>query len=357
MKTERFEGKVQTVLGLVDSDQIGITTCHEHILWDMSDQWLEPATASERGLAYGKITMKNLGIVRARYGAIKENMYQTDVSLAIEEVKRFKYAGGGTLVELSQNGLHRDPIGLAHVARATGANIVMGSGYYIGSTHPEDMDTRTEEAIADEVVHDILEGVGDTGVHAGIIGEIGNSDPWTPNEKKVLRACALAQKRTGAPMNIHPGITDELALEHIALVKEAGADLTHIAISHVDGYHYSLDTHRKIFEAGCYVEYDGFGNSLYTAPYAGRLLNWHSDATRIDVIQQLIEEGFINQILLGGDICFKCSLAAYGGFGFAHIINNLIPLMRHKGMTEEQIQILTVDNPTRFLQFVPARQQ
>jgi len=351
MNAEQLKGKVQTVLGMIEPEDVGITSNHEHILFDMSDQWLEPATASERGLAYGKITMENLGIVRARYGAIKENMYQLDVSLAIEEVKRFKYAGGGTLVELSQNGLQRDPVGLAHIAKATGANIVMGSGYYIGSTHPEDMDTRTEEEIADEVVHDILEGVGSTGVHAGIIGEIGNSDPWTPNEKKVLRACALAQKRTGAPMNIHPGITDELALEHIALVKEAGADLNHIAISHVDGYHYSLDTHRKIFEAGCYVEYDGFGNSLYTAPYAGRLINWHSDATRIDVIQQLIEDGFINQILLGGDICFKCSLAAYGGFGYAHIINNLIPLMRHKGMTEEQIHTLTVENPTQFLQF------
>jgi phosphotriesterase-related protein len=351
MEIEQLKGKVQTVLGLVEPEDVGITSAHEHILFDMSDQWFEPATASERGLAYGKITMENLGIVRARYGAIKENMYQLDVSLAIEEVKRFKYAGGGTIVEVSQNGLHRDPVGLAHVARATGANIVMGSGYYIDSTHPADMDTRTEEEITDEVVHDILVGAGNTGIRAGIIGEVGNSYPWTSNEKKVLRACALAQKRTGAPMNIHPGITDELALEHIALVKEAGADLTHIAISHVDGYNYSLDTHRKIFEAGCYVEYDGFGNSLYTASYAGRLLNWHSDATRIDVIQQLIKEGFISQILLGGDICFKCSLAAYGGFGYAHIINNLIPLMRAKGMTEEQIRTLTIDNPTRFLQF------
>jgi phosphotriesterase-related protein len=351
MNPEQLRGKVQTVLGLIEPEDVGITSSHEHILFDMSEQWREPIPASERGLAHGKLSMENLGIVRARYGAILENMRQTDESLAIDEVMHFKLAGGGTLVELSQNGLHRDPVGLARVARATGVNIVMGSGYYIASTHPEDMDTRTEEEIADEVVRDILVGVGDTGIRAGIIGEIGNSDPWTSNEKKVLRACSVAQKKTGAPMNIHPGITDELALEHIALVKEAGADLTHIAISHVDGYHYSLDTHRKIFEAGCYVEYDGFGNSLYTAPYAGRLLNWHSDATRIDVIQQLIEDGFINQILLAGDICFKCSLAAYGGFGYAHIINNLIPLMRAEGMTEEQIHTLTIDNPKRFLQF------
>jgi phosphotriesterase-related protein len=351
MNAEQLKGKVQTVLGVIEPGDVGITSSHEHILFDMLEQWREPVAASERGIAYGKLSMENLGLVRANPGAIRENMYQTDETLAVEEVMRFKLAGGGTLVELSQNGLHRDPAGLARVARATGTNIVMGSGYYIGSTHPEDMDKRTEEEIVDEVVRDILTGVGNTGVRAGIIGEIGNSDPWTLNEKKVLRACVLAQQRTGAPMNIHPGVTDELALEHIAFVKEAGADLTHIAISHVDGYEYSLDTRRKIAEAGCYVEYDGFGNGLYHFPYAGRVINVHSDVHRIYEIRQLIEDGFISQILLGGDICFKCSLAAYGGYGYAHIIKNLIPLMRIEGITEEQIQTLTVDNPARFLQF------
>jgi phosphotriesterase-related protein len=352
VNAEQLKGKVQTVLGVIEPGNVGITSSHEHILFDMIEQWREPEAASERGVAYGKITMENLGLVRAKPGAIRENMYQTDEKLAIDEVMRFKLAGGGTIVECSQNGLHRDPAGLARVARATGTNIVMGSGYYIGSTHPEDMDARTEEEIADEVARDILVGVGETGIRAGIIGEVGNSDPWTPNEKKVLRACTLAQRRTGAPMNIHPGVTDELALEHITFVKEAGADLTHIAISHVDGYEYSLATQYKIAEAGCYVEYDGFGNGLYHFPYGKRVINVHSDVHRIYGIKKLIEEGFINQILLGGDICFKCSLAAYGGYGYAHIINNLIPLMRIEGITEEQIRTLTVENPTRFLQFM-----
>ena len=82
--------------------------------------------------------------MRANPAAIRDNMCQTDESLAIAELLRFKYAGGGTLVELSQKGLHRDPVGLSRVARATGVNIIMGSGYYIGITHPEDMDTRKQ---------------------------------------------------------------------------------------------------------------------------------------------------------------------------------------------------------------------
>jgi phosphotriesterase-related protein len=348
---EYVQGKVQTVLGVIEPAKVGITSAHEHILFDMVDVWRAPDPASERGLAFGKVNIDNLGIVRANPGAIRDNMCQTDESLAISEVQRFKYAGGGTLVELSQRGLHRDPSGLTRVARATGVNIIMGSGYYIGITHPEDMDTRTEEELADEMVGDILSGVGDTGVRAGIIGEIGCSYPCTSNEKKVLRACALAQQRTGVPINIHPSLTEDGLLDNINVLKKAGADLTHVAISHVDGYDYTLDTQRKVLEAGCYIVYDGCGNVVYPFSYMDQMINVDSDYHRINKIRQLIEYGFIHQILLGGDICFKCLLTAYGGFGYAHIINNLMPLMRVKGMTEEQIHALTIDNPARFLQF------
>jgi phosphotriesterase-related protein len=350
VNVEQLKGKVQTVLGVIEPEDIGITTCHEHILWDMSvGQEIGPA--SERGLSNQKVSLDNLHIARARPGAIRDNMCQTDESLAIKEVALFKYAGGGTIVELSQNGLHRDPAGLARVSRATGANIVMGSGYYISMTHPKDMDTRTEEEIADEVVRDILVGVGDTGIRSGIIGEIGNSNPWTPNEKKVIRACALAQRQTGAPINIHPSISDKLVLENIAVAKDAGADLTHIAISHVDGYEFSLPTLRKILKAGCYVEYDGFGHSVYHFIYQDRVIHEDSDLRRIYDITKLINEGYINQILLGQDLFMKCALTSYGGYGYAHIINNLMPLMRAKKMTEEQINTLIIENPKRFLQF------
>jgi len=78
-----------------------------------------------------------------------------------------------------------------------------------------------------------------------------------------------------------------------------------------------------------------------------------SDIQRIYDIIRLINEGYNNQILLGQDLFFKCSLVAYGGFGYAHIIENLIPFMKAKGMTEQQIHTLLVENPGRFLQFVP----
>lgn len=353
MKQTDLTGKAQTVLGAISGEDLGITSGHEHIVWDMSAYFEEPESASDKELAHQPVSIENLHLIRARPHINIDNMVQTDEQIAINELLHVKYAGGGTLVELSQNGLARDPLALVRISRATGLNIIMGSGYYVGMSHPEDMDEKSEEDIADEIVRDIIVGVGDTGVRAGIIGEIGCSLPLTKNERKVLRACAIAQRRTGAPINIHPSIDDETMLENIAILKDAGADLKRVAISHVDGFGYSLSTRLKVLESGCYVEYDGFGQAIYHFFYMGRIANAMSDIQRITDIMQLIDEGYLNQILLAQDLCFKCCLATYGGYGYAHLIRNLIPFMRAKGMTEEQIHALLVDNPRQLLEFAP----
>lgn len=345
-------GKVQTVLGTIDGDQLGMTSAHEHIIWDMSDYFEEPEAAADRELARQPVSMENLYLIRPRPHINIDNMIQQDEQIATNEVNYFKRSGGGTLVELSQNGLARDPAALARISDATGVNIVMGSGYYVGISHPADMDEKTEEDIAAEIVRDITVGAGDTGVQAGVIGEIGCSLPLTENERKVLRACAMAQRKTGAPINIHPSIDDETLLEEIAILKNAGADLKRVAISHTDGFGFSLETRLKVLDEGCYVEYDGFGQAIYHFFYMGKIANAMSDIQKITDIMELIERGYLSQILIAQDFCFKCCLATYGGYGYAHLINNLVPFMKAKGMTEEQMQALLVDNPRRFLEFV-----
>ena len=351
MKKINLTGKVQTVLGLVDPESLGITSSHEHILFDMSAYFMEPSAASEKELAYQPLSLDNLAWVRVHRFSNLDNLRQSDKELAVKELLRFKYAGGSTVVEMSQNGLARDPLGLAYVARATGLNIIMGSGYYIGLSHPEDMDSKTEEDIAQEIVRDILIGAGDTGVRAGIIGEIGCSTPILRNEEKVLRACALAQQRTGAPIDIHPPFSDEQALKVVNILDAAGADLSHTVISHMEMFDFSLKTRLKLLDAGCYIAYDNFGNLGYPHPYLGRIVNLTSDIQRINDITQLIDKGYLKKILVGHDICIRDSLIAYGGFGYAHLINNAIPLMRAIGMSDEQINALLIENPKSFLTF------
>ncbi|GAJ22855.1 unnamed protein product, partial [marine sediment metagenome] len=104
---------------------------------------------------------------------------------------------GNTIVDASNIGCGRDPTALVRIAQATGLNIIMGSGYYLEVTHPPELDNKTEMGIADEIVRDVTEGVGDSKIHAGIIGEIGCSWPWAERERKVMGAAASAQRRTG----------------------------------------------------------------------------------------------------------------------------------------------------------------
>jgi len=173
---------------------------HEHLLTlgePPANYLAEIRTATEVARYHQPLSMALLGWIRYQGGRNLENESLLDVDEAIEAVQLFKQFGGGTLVDVTPDALGRDPIGLARIARATGVNVVMGGGYFEAVTHPPDMDAKTEVDIAEEFVRDITVGVRDTGIRTGILGEIGCSWPMQENERKVLRAAARAQQRTG----------------------------------------------------------------------------------------------------------------------------------------------------------------
>src|SRR5262249_4541621 len=172
-------------LGGAAPDAIVIPLPHEHLLIDFKVMFTEPAAASDKGRAYEPVSLANLGWVRQHFNANLDNLRLTDEQLAADEILLFKHAGGRTVVDPTPKTLARDPLALARIARATGLNIVMGAGYYVHASHPPDMDKRTVDDLAREMIADVTIGVGDTGVHAGLLGEIGTTYPWTENEKKV----------------------------------------------------------------------------------------------------------------------------------------------------------------------------
>ncbi len=364
MEQEELTGKVQTVLGIIDADSLGVTLPHEHLLHDGSSAFVEPTEASERNLAHQPLTLENLYWVQFHRCNNLDNLNLTDEQLVIKEALLYKWSGGDTIVELTPIGLARDPLGLARIARATGLNVVMGSGYYRGRSHPPELAAKTEEEITEEIVRDIMVGVGDTGVRAGIIGEIGCSAPLEDSEREVLRACAAAQQRTGAALNIHPSFTDDLVLENIKIIGDAGADLSRTVISHVDGVcFFGPATIRKIADAGCYIEFDTFGAPVLplTTTEAHRLgrrglLGRRSEVDRINAIKCLIDDGYLNHILISHDVAMKIHYVAYGGAGYAHILRNVVPWMRLAGISDEQIHTMMVENPKRVLSFAPVKE-
>ncbi|MGQ0662827.1 MAG: phosphotriesterase family protein [Pseudomonadota bacterium] len=335
----------------MSAESLGVTMVHEHLLMDLTCVFQEPAGARERRLARVAVGLDNLSWVRRNWNSNLDNLRLDDEARIIEELLQYKLNGGVSLVEVSNIGLARDPLGLQRIARATGVNVVMGSGYYIDIAHPPDMDQKSEHDIEEEIVRDITIGVGGTGVRAGVIGELGCSWPLTANEIKVLRAGARAQRRTGAGLTIHIGRHEDSPLEIMACLKEAGAELSRVIMDHMDRTDHPMKTLVTLADAGCYIEFDTFGQETWVYPFGptDRL----SDAQRVDIILRLVTEGLLEKILVSQDVGYKHRLESYGGSGYSHILTTVLPhQMRRKGMTENQIHTLLVENPARVLQLV-----
>ena len=351
MAQREQKGMAQTVLGTVDPGELGPTSTHEHFLLDFAMiAFRPPAEASERFRAYEPVSMKNLGWVNYDPFRSRDNLVTMDEEVSIEEGLLFKKAGGRTIVDTTSRGIGRDPAALTRIARATGLNVIMGSGYYIAPVHPDDMDRRTERQIADEIVADITKGADDSGVRSGIIGELGCSWPLTDNERKVLRAGAAAQIETGASITIHPGRNPAAPFEVLDILEDAGADLTRVIIDHLDRTIHETAALERLAQRGCNLEWDFFGWEI--SEFSMSEMDMLNDGQRLNFIKHLADRGHIRQIVMAQDMFGKHRLTRYGGHGFDHIMRRIRPRLREKLGSTEAADTILVENPARLLTFV-----
>jgi phosphotriesterase-related protein len=344
--TTPLAGQAQSVLGPIAGEAMGITLPHEHLLIDFEVMFREPATGAERGLSRQPVSLANLGWVRHHFSSNLDNLQLLDEAVARDEALLFKHAGGQTFVDPTNRGLARDPLALARVARATGLNIIMGSGYYVDAAHPPGMDRRTVDDIAAELVADLTVGVDGTGVRAGFIGEIGTTWPWTDNEKKVVRAAVAAQRETGAALMIHPGRHERLPLAIVDLIRKEGADLERTIMCHIERTIADPGVLLELAATGVRLEYDLFGLETSYYPY-NPAFDMPNDGERMRQILFLIERGHLPQLLMSHDIAYKHCLTRWGGFGYHHLLVNVIPRLRARGADDRTVQTLLVDNPRR----------
>ena len=351
-------GKVQTVTGLVEPEQLGPTMMHEHLFVDLRMNNLpdRDSSATDVALSMEKLTLQNAARARERR-PLADNWLLADVEVAIEEANEFRYAGGGTIVEVSSIGLRRDPVALRRVARATGLNIVMGCGWYQKAYHPANMDQRTVEDMAEEIVRDITVGVDETGIRSGIIGEVGiEGDPLTENEIKSIRASARASRATGAAISFHKsGSTREEKLRVADIVGEEGVSPSRVIFGHCDFVADDIDLLLELLGTGMYVQFDVVGRMGITIPWdtsprtqvAATLANL--TATDAEAIPRLIEAGYADRILLSHDVSLKDHFRRHGGTGYSFVLEKFVPHLRLRGVAEEHIQMMLVDNPMRVL--------
>jgi len=348
-----------TVLGPIEPDRVGVTLMHEHVFVDIRDTtFLPPEEASLKQYEFAEVDLSFLWLLRRRpFSLCRDNCVLGDEGTAVRELEHFVREGGSTLVDCTMPGIGRDPSALRRIARATGLQIIQGTGAYVERAHPAWVESESVDQLAARFADEITTGIGDTGVRAGLIGEIGTSGvargsrakvgDFTPAEEKVLRAAGRASLATGAAVSVHLDPRGQGAFAVCDVLIEEGVSPDRIVMCHMDA-NPDLDYHRAIAERGVYVEYDHFGREYYAGhfnkPYT-------SDACRIEILAAMLEAGYESQLLLSQDICAKIDLRSYGGVGYAHIVGELLPDLRRAGVSERQLHLMLTENPRRVLTF------
>ena len=148
---------------------------------------------------------------------------------------------------------------------------------------------------------------------------------------------------------IHPPFFEQKAHEILDILEKAGADLERVIFAHIDPQCEDIDYQVSIVERGVCIEYDQFGMEFPCTleKYVRRWLP--SDIQRIRGIAGLIERGYADRIVVSQDICFKAMLKSYGGVGYSHLLENIVPSMRDEGLTKMHLKAIFEDNPKRLL--------
>jgi phosphotriesterase-related protein len=242
------------------------------------------------------------------------------------------------MVEVTTVEIGRDPVMLKRISERTGVNIIMGCGWYREFGYPPEVREMTSRDLADILIKEIEVGVGDTGIRAGIIGEIGTGTQHIlPGEERVFRASALAQRATGVAITTHTTRWGTLALEQIALLRDFDADLSRVIIGHL-GDRIGIKSLLPIAEQGVYLEVDNIG-----------YLDYQPEWVRADNVAALVKEGYVDQILLSQDICMLSHLKYQNGPGYGYLLETFVPMLRERGVTDEEIDKMLVKNPARVL--------
>jgi predicted metal-dependent phosphotriesterase family hydrolase len=295
--------EVMTVTGPASAGELGVVLPHEHVFIDLVREY------------------RASGLLN-------------DEHLARLELTELRAAGGGTLVDLTLDEIGRDPAALRRVSTATGISIVMGCGHYRDPYLDRGWFDRTAvDAIAEELVRDITEGVRGTGICAGIIGEIGSDRGYiSAAEERSFRAAARAHRQTGLTISTHAARWP-VGTAQLGLLAEEGVDPRRVIVGHADsipvpGYHLAL------VKQGCYVSFDSIGTG---SPY---------DTERaVSYVLELVRAGFGAQILLSQDVCLRDHLRACGGCGYAFLLTDFLPRLTAAGLDPEQVRSFVTGNP------------
>lgn len=318
--------QLNTAAGAIDTGDLGVTLMHEHVFIMTTEILLNYPEA---------------------WGDEAER--EADAIARLDELKS---RGVDTIVDLTVVGLGRYIPRITRIAAATDLNIVVATGLYTYNdvpfffhyTGPGTL-LGGPEVMVDMFVRDIEEGIADTGVKAAILKCATDEPGVTNGVERVLRAVAQAHRQTGVPISTHTHAVTRRGLEQQRIFAEEGVDLSRVVIGH-SGDTTDLDYLGELMAAGSYIGMDRFGVDAF--------LGFED---RVATVAALCERGYADQIVLSHDAsCYFDALpeetvpAVMPNWHYLHIHNDVLPALRARGVTEEQLTTMLVDNPRRIFE-------
>lgn len=315
---------VETILGSVPADELGVTLMHEHVfVLDHEVETNYPGRWDER----------------AR------------LEDAVQKLNDVASRGVRTIVDLTVLGLGRYVPRVLEVAKQVDVNIIVATGLYTYDDVPMFFRFRGPgklidgpELLSEFFVRDLTEGIADTGVKAAILKCATDKSGMTPGVERVLRAVAHAHRETGAPISTHTDAITERGLEQQAVFREEGVDLERVVIGHC-GDTTDLSYLRRLMDAGSFIGMDRFGLDLML-PFEDR----------VATVAALCAEGYAERMVLSHDAsCFTHNFdiekkrELLPRWVYTHLHDEVLPALRERGVAEHQIDQMLVENPRRIL--------
>lgn len=302
----------RTVLGDIDTGDMGYTMPHEHILTHPQ--------------GHGS---KN-----------EEDHLLNQYDKAVQMLSEYREIGGGTIIEATPKTWGRNAVGMVEASQETGVHVIACTGYICQEHGMEpNITERGVDDIAREMVEDLTVGMDGTDAKAGWI-KVGTAYMHvTPGEEMVIRAAVRAANATGSPISTHT-TGGTMGIEQLEIAQDEGFDVSRMTVAHVDR-NPDLWYHRKMLETGASLIYDGPGKAKY-----------YPDSVRIDLLRQLVADGYEDQLMLCNDMGRRSHHTVYGfGPGWQWIKQRFLPRLLEEGFTEEQIHKFMYANPARMFAF------
>ncbi len=317
--------KVRTVRGDIESGGLGFTHCHEHL-------FVLPVEGVD----------------------LPDRLIFDDYEKAKSEVELFRREGGKTLVDLQPFGAGRHARLLHQLSGETGVNIVAATGFHKLFFYPEFFWSRDASAsdMTDLFVSEIKEGMyayhrsspfeERSSVKAGVIKIATEKEGLTPYYTKIFEAAAWAHAETGAPVITHTELST-FGIEQTAFLIRNGVPPEHIIISHMDRV-IDLEDHLRLADLGVFLDYDTIARYKY-----------HSDEEEVRLIKTMADRGHAGRIVFGMDST-RDRFRSYGAdIGLDYIGRTFVPMLKRKGVSDGDIELMTVINPGKALSLAARR--